>query len=132
MLELFSVFLRSSFLANRTSDLYVESQLTTIQPICMNKIPPKLQPWFDARRRFKLSDAEIQMARELGMNPKKLGSLATEKQQSWKLPLREFIAECYFKRFKRERPEQVRTLEQVTDADDVRRKLLDCPPGTKT
>lgn len=97
----------------------------------MTKIPPKLQPWFDARRRFKLSDAEIQMARELGMNPKKFGSLATEKQQPWKLPLREFIAECYFKRFKRVLPEHVRTLEQVIDADDVRRKLADGPSGTK-
>ena len=71
------------------------------------------------------------MARELGMNPKKFGSLATEKQQPWKLPLREFISECYFKRFKRERPEHVRTLEQVLDADDVRRKLSDGPSGTK-
>lgn len=62
--------------------------------------------------------------------PKKFGSLATEKQQPWKLPLREFIAECYFKRFKRVLPEDVRTLEQVTD--DVRRKLLNCSAGTKT
>jgi len=98
----------------------------------MNKIPPKLQPWFDARRRFKLSHAEIQMARELGMNPKKFGTLATEKQQPWKLPLGEFIAESYFKRFKRTLPEHVRTLEQVIDADAVRRKLLDCPSGAKT
>ena len=87
----------------------------------MTKIPPKLKPWFDARRRFKLSDAEIQMARELGLNPKKFGSLANEKQQPWKLPLREFIAECYFKRFKRELPEIVRTLDQVIDAEDALR-----------
>lgn len=72
------------------------------------------------------------MARELGLNPKKFGSLATEKQQPWKLPLHEFIAECYFKRFKRVLPKQVRTLEQVIDADDVRRKLLNCSAGTKT
>jgi hypothetical protein len=62
----------------------------------MNKIPPKLQPWFDARRRFKLSHAEIQMARELGINPKKFSSLATEKQQPWKLPIRDFIAGMLF------------------------------------
>jgi len=88
----------------------------------MTKIPPKLKPWFDARCRFKLSDAEIQMARELGLNPKKFGSLANEKQQPWKLPLREFIAECYFKRFKRELPELVRTLDQVIDAEDALQK----------
>ncbi len=63
------------------------------------------------------------MARELGLNPKNFGSLATEKQQPWKLPLGEFIGDCYFKRFKRERPEQVRTLEQVVEADEARRKV---------
>src|SRR6202022_786379 len=42
----------------------------------MTRIPTKLKPWFEARRRFKLSHAHTQMARELGMNPRKLGSLA--------------------------------------------------------
>lgn len=98
----------------------------------MTKIPPKLKLWFDVRRRFKLSDAEIQMARELGLNPKKFGSLANEKQQPWKLPLREFIAECYFKRFKRELPELVRTLEQVIDAEDALRKPSNTLAFTKS
>jgi hypothetical protein len=34
------------------------------------RIPEKYQIWIDARRRYHLSDAHIQMARELGMNPK--------------------------------------------------------------
>ena len=29
-------------------------------------IPSKLQPWFEARQRFRLGHAHIQMARELG------------------------------------------------------------------
>ncbi len=86
------------------------------------RIPPKLQPWFEARRRFKLSHAHIQMARELGMNPKKFGSLANENQEPWKVPLREFIAQCYFKSFGRSEPEHVRSLEQLIEADEVRRK----------
>jgi len=88
----------------------------------MNRIPAKLQPWFEARRRFKLSHAHIQMARELGMNPKKFGSLANEKQEPWKVPLQEFIAQCYRKRFGRSEPEHVRSLEQLIEADDLRRK----------
>jgi hypothetical protein len=39
------------------------------------RIPASLQPWIDARRRFHLSHEHVQMARELGMNPKKLGKL---------------------------------------------------------
>ena len=35
----------------------------------------KMQARIDARRRHGLSHAEVQMAHELGMNPKKLGKL---------------------------------------------------------
>jgi hypothetical protein len=42
------------------------------------------------------------MARELGINPKKFGSLANHKQEKWKLPLPDFIEELYLKRFKKE------------------------------
>jgi hypothetical protein len=88
----------------------------------MKRIPAKPQPWFEARRRFKLSHAHIQMARELGMNPKKFGSLANENQAPWKVPLQEFIAQCYRKRFGRSEPEHVRSLEQLIEADDLRRR----------
>jgi hypothetical protein len=88
----------------------------------MTNLPSKLQPWFDARGRFKLSHGHIQMAREMGMNPKKFGSLANESQEPWKVPLPEFIAQCYRKRFGRTQPENVRSLEQVIEADDLRRK----------
>ena len=56
--------------------------------------------------------AHIQMARELGMNPKKFGSLANSRQESWRLPLPEFIQECYQKRFGRGRPEKVTSIEE--------------------
>ena len=35
----------------------------------------KLQVWIDARKRHRLSHAQVQMARELGLNPEKLGKL---------------------------------------------------------
>lgn len=54
-------------------------------------IPAKLQPWIEARKQFRLSDAQVQMAREMGMNPKKLGKLASHKQEPWKAPLPQFI-----------------------------------------
>ena len=82
-------------------------------------IPPNLQPWFEARKRFNLSHAAIQMARELGLNPKKFGSLADTKGSPWKAPLAEFIAHCYYKAYKRNAPEMVRSLEQVIkDTED--------------
>jgi hypothetical protein len=74
-------------------------------------IPQKLKPWIEARKRFHLSHAHIQMARELGMNPKKLGKLNNHKQEPWKLPLSLFIENCYFKQFRKERPDDCRPIE---------------------
>ena len=88
----------------------------------MIRIPAKLQPWFEARKRFKLSHTEIQMARELGTNPNGFGKLDNHRQGRWKLPLAQFIAECYEKRFGRPRPEHVRTLEQIILAEEERKK----------
>jgi hypothetical protein len=81
------------------------------------KIPDKFLPWIEARRRYHLSDAHVQMARELGLNPKKFGGLANTKQEPWKAPLPEFIEELYFKHFKKSRPESARSIEHmVSDA----------------
>ena len=77
------------------------------------RIPASLQPWIDARRRFHLSHEHVQMARELGMNPKKLGKLDNHHQEPWKLPLRQFIRKLYFKRFGKERPNAVRSIEEM-------------------
>ena len=76
------------------------------------KIPADLQVWIEARKRFKLSHAQVQMARELGMNPKKLGGLANHKQEPWKAPLPQFIEDLYFRRFSKDRPERVISLEE--------------------
>ena len=60
------------------------------------------------------------MARELGMNPKKLGGKANHKQEPWKLQLPEFIEELYHKRFGKTRPDNVRSVEQMVQ--DKKRK----------
>jgi hypothetical protein len=38
------------------------------------------------------------MARQLGLNPKKLGSLDNHRQEPWKEPLPQFIERLYGKR----------------------------------
>jgi len=88
--------------------------------LAKSKIPEKYQRWIDARKRYHLSHAHIQMARELGLNPKKFGGLANTKQEPWKLPLPEYIEELYIKHFKRSRPDSVRSIEQMVR--DYRRK----------
>jgi hypothetical protein len=89
------------------------------------RIPADLQLWIDARKRFHLSDAHVQMARELGLNPKKFGKLANHKQEPWKLPLPQFIEHLYFKHFGKERPDAVISIEdrvrQIAAKKDARR-----------
>jgi hypothetical protein len=86
------------------------------------KIPEKYQVWIDARKRYRLSHAHVQMARELGMNPKKLGKTANHKQEPWKAPLPVFIEQLYFKRFGKTRPDEVRSIEQVFKAQKKRKE----------
>ncbi len=74
-------------------------------------IPDHLQVWIDARKKFHLSHAQVQMARELGFNPKKFGKIANHKQEPWKIPLPEFIEHLYRKQYGRERPAVVMSIE---------------------
>jgi hypothetical protein len=37
--------------------------------------------WAEAKKRFRLSQEHVRMARELGMNPKKLGKLGNNKHE---------------------------------------------------
>ena len=73
----------------------------------------KNQIWIEAQRRYRLSDAHIQMAKELGLNPKKFGGLANTKQEPWKAPLPDFIEAIYSKRFGKTRPDEQNNTELV-------------------
>src|SRR6266550_9402941 len=77
-----------------------------------SRIPANLQPWIDARRKFHLSHEHVQMARELGLNPKKLGKLDNHDQEPWKLPLPQYIEELYLRRFGKVVPDEVVSIEE--------------------
>jgi len=85
------------------------------------KIPERYQVWIDVRKRYRLSHAHIQMARELGLNPKKFGKIANHKQEPWKAPLPIFIENLYFKRFGRTRPDGVKSTEQLYKAQEKKK-----------
>jgi len=76
------------------------------------RIGDRLQEWITARKRHRLSHAHVQMARELGMNPRKLGKLDNADQEPWKLPLPAFIESLYRKRFGKDRPDVVHSIEE--------------------
>jgi hypothetical protein len=96
-----------------------------------NRVPVKLQAWIAARRRHRLSHAQVQMARELGMNPKKLGKLDNHKQEPWKLPLPQFIEGLYFKRFGKTQPDRVVSIEQRAKEAELKKEAKK-ERGTRT
>ena len=57
------------------------------------------EAWTTAKKICRLTARQVEMARMLGMNPKKLPGLRPSPHERWKLPVGEFIEECYRKRF---------------------------------
>jgi hypothetical protein len=60
--------------------------------------------WRNAKKICRLDARQIEMARALGMNPTKLPRLRPGPHQRWKLPVGDFIEECYRKRFGEDPP----------------------------
>ena len=73
----------------------------------------RLQDWVEAKRRCALSDAHVQMARELGMNPNRLTAPAGNTVGSSPIPLAQRIEDLYVKRFKHTIPDPVVPLRQL-------------------
>lgn len=57
------------------------------------------EAWTNAAKICRLTARQVEMARALGMNPRKHPGLRPTPQQRWKLPVGEFIEESYRKRF---------------------------------
>lgn len=75
-----------------------------------------------AQKRHHLTDTQVQMARELGFKTTSLPKIDNHKQESWKTPLPQYIEHLYEKRFKREKPEVVKSLKQQLKEDEIKRK----------
>ena len=57
------------------------------------------EEWTNAKKICRLTARQVEMARALGMNPRKLPGLRPSPRERWKLPVGAFIEERYRKRF---------------------------------
>lgn len=64
-----------------------------------NRQPHDEEAWTKATKICRLTARQVEMARALGMNPRKLPGLRPSPQERWKLPVGDFIEECFRKRF---------------------------------
>ena len=75
----------------------------------MNVTADELQTWTKVKRRRALSDAQVQMARDLGINPRRV----LEPDKAGQEPLARRIEVLYLKRFKKPLPDAVVPLRQA-------------------
>lgn len=107
----------------RKTDISAFTALTfAVNELIMAVTKVILEKWLAAQKRHRLSDKQVQMARELGLNPDKLGKIDNHRQEPWKAPLPQFIEDIYFKRFKREEPETVRPLKQILKDMEIQKQ----------
>lgn len=76
--------------------------------------------WAEAKRKCRLNDNDIRIARELGLNPRSLIKNIPSRTEPWKLPVKAWIHEMYEKRQektarKKARKEQATAAYSVTD-----------------
>jgi hypothetical protein len=98
----------------------------------MKETADQLRLWVEVKRQHGLTDAQVQMARELGMKTQQLArNGSTEPGQA---PLAQRIESLYLKRFKMPGPDSVVPLRQLlkearcrerTERQDKRRRKLE-------
>ena len=79
----------------------------------MKETSAVLQEWAKAKRLHELSDAQVQLARELRMNPKRLHDRAGGAKGATNVPLSQLIEDLYLKRLKKALPDAVVPLRQL-------------------
>ncbi|SCZ08527.1 hypothetical protein [Alkaliphilus peptidifermentans] len=58
----------------------------------------KNQIWIEAKKKCRLNEDTIRMAKEMGLNPKSLMKNIPNEKQKWKAPVHIWIQEMYKKR----------------------------------
>lgn len=72
----------------------------------------KSEIWDEAKRKCKLNDEDIALAKQLGLNPKSLIKNIPSKSEQWKAPVKEWIHEIAAKREKKARQRLARKEKQ--------------------
>lgn len=63
--------------------------------------------WAKAKKKCRLNVATIQMAKEMGLNPKSLIKNIPSKSQQWKAPVQEWVQDMYEDRFGENKLEKI-------------------------
>jgi hypothetical protein len=71
--------------------------------------------WIEAKRRCRLNDNDIQIAKELGLNPRSLIKNIPSKTEQWKLPVKDWIHQMYQKRQEKSERKKARKVQAAAN-----------------
>ena len=71
--------------------------------------------WIEAKRRCRLNDNDIQIAKELGLNPRSLIKNIPSKTEQWKLPVKDWICQMYQKRQEKSERKKARKVQAAAN-----------------
>lgn len=71
------------------------------------------EAWAEAKKRCRLNEADIQMAKELGMTPKSLIKNIPATNQQWKAPVKVWIRDLYEEKFGKVLPVKAGPSEEI-------------------
>lgn len=57
--------------------------------------------WMEAKKKCRLNEEDIKIAKEMGLNPKSLIKNIPNKSEQWKAPVKEWLHDMYDKRTKK-------------------------------
>jgi tRNA U34 5-carboxymethylaminomethyl modifying GTPase MnmE/TrmE len=84
----------------------------------------ELQHWRDAKRLYRLTNAHVQMARELGVKPDHLLAVFHVSTESGVRLLGQRIQELYQRHFDKARPDRVCSIRQLEREERARERLI--------
>jgi hypothetical protein len=75
--------------------------------------------WKAAKKRCRLNDEEVRMAKELDIGPRSLIKNIPSPSQQWKMPVKEWVRDLYSKKFghRRSHAEATKTCPELRDGD---------------
>jgi len=71
--------------------------------------------WIEAKRRCRLNDNDIKIAKELGLNPRSLIKNIPSKTEQWKLPVKDWIHQMYQKRQEKSERKKARKVQTAAN-----------------
>ena len=63
----------------------------------------KPEDWEEAKKRCRLNEEDIKIAKEMGLNPRSLIKNIPNKSESWKAPVKDWLHDMYDKRKEKSR-----------------------------